>query len=150
VDPGATSEPDATPEPEPKRGGWGAGGRRRGAGRRRASQPGSSASREPRAPTLSARIKQLEQLLVGTHASLAAYTGHDHWAIGDDEAKEVSSAALAIMAHYNIRASQKTMDWLAFCWALGHIYAPRIGMSVALQSADRQPAAPPAGATVPL
>lgn len=80
-------------------------------------------------------------MLVGIHAMLAVRAG-DHWALEDDEAKQVESAIKRVMRHQNMQISQQQIDYLFAAYVVAMVYGTRIATSVmgARQPAEAEPA----------
>jgi len=69
--------------------------------------------------------------------------------IEKDEAKQLATAAGNVMRHYDVRTTQKALDWAALGVCAGTIYGGRlIALSIRQrrERAERAEQAPPAGA----
>lgn len=80
-------------------------------------------------------------MFVGLHAALAIRTGVEELAITPDEGEQFMTRAQAVMRHYSVETTQKTMDWIAFMGCAGMIYAPRAAAiwNAKMQRPSRQP-----------
>lgn len=63
--------------------------------------------------------------------ALANRTGHPEFAISDAEGTEFLGAAQRVLRHYNVAATQRTLDWGAFIFCACAMYLPRLGMAMA-------------------
>lgn len=71
-------------------------------------------------------ISSLEVLLFSTHQMLAAVTKTPEFAIEESEAKQLATAAANVARHYDMGATQKTLDWSNLIQCLALIYGSRI------------------------
>jgi hypothetical protein len=60
-------------------------------------------------------------------------------ALSEDEARELAKAGAAVLAHYNTRATAKTLDWINFIQCAGFIYGSRI-MAVKTRKSEEKAA----------
>lgn len=60
------------------------------------------------------------------HAMLAALTSIKEMELDKDEAKALSSAAANVARHYDVSASQKSLDWANLVMVAGSLYGSRI------------------------
>lgn len=77
-------------------------------------------------------------MFVGVHAALAIRTNTPELAIEPDEGKAFMAAASKVMRHYDVRATQKTLDWIAFAGCCGSIYGTRAFAISARKAAERE------------
>lgn len=71
-------------------------------------------------------LSSLTGMFVGMHVMLAHATGRAEWAINDEEGKLFMDRAQAVMRHYSVQSTQKTLDWIAFGGTAMAIYGPRV------------------------
>lgn len=79
--------------------------------------------------------------LQGSHAILAHFGG-PHWLIDDKDATTYAKAIQNVARHYDVRAAQKTIDWINLCGMIAFIEGTRV-LAGRLQKA--QPKPPPRG-----
>lgn len=91
-------------------------------------------------------MRQLETILVGTHAMVAAQTGQEHWLLTDEEAKGLVTAGLDVLSFYPVHASEKSIAIGMLLYAIGTTYGSRILGTVMLRQAERPTAHPPGAA----
>jgi hypothetical protein len=65
-------------------------------------------------------------LFAGLHVLLADRTGTPELALSPDEATLILARASAVLSHYSVETTQKTLDWISFVGALGTVYVPRV------------------------
>lgn len=92
--------------------------RKRGRGRPRGSRSSKKAS--------PLDINAIEMLLFSTHAMLAGITKVPEIALTQDEAKQIAVATGNVARHYDLRQTQKQMDWAALLVSLGTIYGGKV------------------------
>jgi hypothetical protein len=85
-------------------------------------------------------LNGLEGLLLAVHISLSAITGEEALQLQPEEAHAVAEAASNVSRHYDIRASQKVLDWGALGFVLAGIYGPRAAF---IYQKSRAPKPPP-------
>ena len=78
--------------------------------------------------------------MLSTHMMLAHLTQIAEIQLHPEEARAVAQAASNVMRHYDVRTTQKTMDWGNLLIALGTVYGPRV---VVIAANRRQQAKPP-------
>lgn len=71
-------------------------------------------------------------MFVGVHALLAMRTNTPEIEIAPEEGAEFMKRAQAVMRHYSVETTQKTLDWIAFMGVSASIYAPRV-MAIAVR-----------------
>jgi hypothetical protein len=76
-------------------------------------------------------------MFVGVHAALAMRTNTPELMIEPEEGKAFMTAAQKVMRHYDVRATQKTLDWIAFAGCCGSIYGTRAFAITARKAAER-------------
>lgn len=69
-------------------------------------------------------LSGLDGLLIGFHSLLA--TQVPELALDKAEAVSLRETAEKVARHYNIKTTQKTIDWAAFIGAVGWVYGTRI------------------------
>jgi hypothetical protein len=69
------------------------------------------------------------------HVQLAAATNTPELAIQFEEGDEFLKRAQAVMSHYSVETTQKTIDWLAFVGVAGMMYGTRY---IAINNRNRQ------------
>lgn len=79
-------------------------------------------------------------MFVGLHAALAVRTNTPELMIEPDEGKAFMKSAANVMRHYDVRATQKTLDWIAFIGCAGSIYGTRAFAIAARRAGERQAA----------
>jgi hypothetical protein len=84
-------------------------------------------------------------MFVGLHAVLAMKTGVAELAISDDEGAQFMARVADVQRHYDVRTTQKTMDWIALVGCAAGIYVPR---AVAFMAARNAPAEPESAAVI--
>lgn len=89
--------------------------------KRRGRKPGST--NKAKGSTLD--ISGLEAILLSTHTMLAALTS-PVMKIDSEEAKVLATGVSNVARHYDISATEKTLDWANLFMALGAVYGPRI------------------------
>lgn len=112
--------------------------------KRRGRPPGSGKSGSASGPAKTSEkvkldLSSLTGMFVGVHLMLAHATGRAEWAISPDEGKQFMDRAQAVMRHYSVTSTQKTLDWIAFGGTAIGIYAPRIVAIAANKRNERQP-----------
>lgn len=96
--------------------------------KRRGRKPGSTNAKKS-APL---DINGLEFLLLSTHTMMAAMMKTPELELDKEEAHQLAQASANVARHYDISATEKTIDWIALFMALGTVYGPRmvtIGLS---------------------
>lgn len=83
-------------------------------------------------------LNSLNFTLFYAHSLLAKATKCPELALDDDECKAMSEAAHNVMKHYNIKASQKAIDWGNLLMTAGLIYGGRIHKISARQKEEKQ------------
>lgn len=68
---------------------------------------------------------------------LAAMTKSPAFAITENEAQSMASAANNVARHYDMGATQKQLDWINLVMTLGGVYAPRMMMAKREKKAAR-------------
>jgi hypothetical protein len=71
-------------------------------------------------------LSALTGLMVGMHALIASGTKTPEMNLSEPEAKEFAKAASNYLRHYNVQATQKTVDMIALMSVSVAIYGPRI------------------------
>lgn len=89
--------------------------------KRRGRKPGSRNTKS--APSLD--ISGLEKILLSAHTMLAAVTS-PVMVIDGEEAKLMATGISNVARHYDVSATEKTLDWANLFMALGAVYGPRI------------------------
>src|ERR1041385_2258523 len=122
-DPGATGAIDpasltGTPAGSGDRGGKSRGGWPRGKPRGRNPGTGTGTASPKVATALD--LSAAAGILVGFHAILA--TKAPEWAMEPEEAAAITKAAANVLRHYDIRTTQKALDWGAFAVVVGQSY----------------------------
>jgi len=70
-------------------------------------------------------LSGLTGIFVGAHVQLAQATHTPEIAIEFEEGDEFLKRAQAVMSHYSIETTQKTIDWLAFWGVASMMYGTR-------------------------
>lgn len=82
----------------------------------------------------------MQGVLIGAHHLLAEFTKEDALELAPQEAEALTKAFEKVARHYDIKMTQKALDWSALMMTAGGIYGPRlavIGLKRKLkQSAD--------------
>jgi hypothetical protein len=89
-------------------------------------QPKTSVGASPKSKKAPLTVDGLAFSLSGIHALLAVTLSAPELAWKDDEAKIVAENMVAVSRHYNIEASQKTIDWGNLIVALGTVYGKKV------------------------
>lgn len=92
--------------------------------KRRGRKPGSR-NKETAKPL---DINGVEFILLSSHDMLAAMMKAPAIALDKEEANNLARSISNVARHYDIVATEKTLDWTALFMALGMIYGPRIAM----------------------
>jgi hypothetical protein len=88
-------------------------------------------------------------MFVGVHTALAMRTGNPELMVEPEEAKAFMKAAQNVMRHYDVKTTQKTLDWIAFAGCCGSIYGTRAFAIAARKAGERQSVErPPATAEI--
>lgn len=87
-------------------------------------------------------VEALKDLLLGIHFGIAAIAHAPDFALDAEEAEKLAKASCNVMRHYDVRTTQKAMDWAQLCIAMGVVYGPRI-MMLAARKRERPETAPP-------
>lgn len=138
IDPGdAAAASGAGPEPASR--GRGPGRKFAGSG---ATEGGKAAAGTGKAQkTAPLDLTSLTGLFVGLHIALARAADMPELAIDEASAKGYLLAAQNVLRHYNVAATQKTLDWGAFMAATVGLYGPRIAAGMARRAAGGRPSA---------
>lgn len=72
------------------------------------------------------------------HAILAHFGG-PHWLLDDKDAKTYAAAVQNVARHYDIRAAQKTVDWLNLLGMIAFVEGTRVVAGRAPKPPPRQP-----------
>ncbi len=86
-------------------------------------------------------MSSITGLFVGAHVLLAQAIKTPELAITMDEGGQFMKAAQNVARHYDVRTTQKAMDWIAFCGVGCMIYVPRV-VAIANNRHKPAPAAP--------
>lgn len=70
-------------------------------------------------------LSGLAGIFVGIHVQLAQATQVPEFVIEQEEGDEFLKRAQAMMSHYSVETTQKTIDWLAFIGVGSMIYGTR-------------------------
>lgn len=90
--------------------------------KRRGRKPGSRNSQT--AQTIS--VSGLAEIIVNTHAMLAAFTKSAELFVDMEEAQKLAEATVNVSRHYNVAVAAKTVDWVNFATVAGMIYGTRL------------------------
>lgn len=71
-------------------------------------------------------LNSLNFTLFYAHSTLALATKTPELALTEEEAKNLSTACMNVMQHYNIKASQKAIDWGNLLLTAGLLYGGKI------------------------
>jgi len=82
--------------------------------------------------------------LLAIHLTLAAVAATPELALSQDEARAIAAAASNVSRHYDMRTSQKVMDWGMLGVTVAGVYGPRVAIMVNKRRAAEQ-RQPPAG-----
>lgn len=111
--------------------------------RKRRSDAGKSrGSRANTTKSAPLDLNGLEGLLLAIHTTLSALTGQTALQLSQEEARAIAAAASNVSRHYDMRTSQKVLDWGALGMVLAGIYGPRAAYLLAMrrdQTAARAP-----------
>lgn len=94
--------------------------------KRRGRKPGSTNKSKAGASALD--INGVEQILLSSHAMLAAMMGAPELLLDAKEANAVAVALNNVARHYDLSATQKTLDWINLAMILGGTYGMRAVM----------------------
>ena len=120
AEPGGSGAFELSPEPAARK-------RRK----HRRTRPLGESKPKPAAGTAKAKaevpldLNGLAGMFAGLHVMLAA-KGAPELVITEDESKEFMKRAQAVLRHYSVKTTQKTLDWLMFLGCAGGIYGPRL------------------------
>ena len=115
---------------EPGAVGGGAGGDS-GRGNDTAEQPARRRGRKPGSRNASGKtppldINGVEAILFSAHSILASIVKTPEIALEQVEARQMAEAIANVSRHYDIAATQKTLDWANLIMAAGMIYGTRL------------------------
>lgn len=82
-------------------------------------------------------------MIIAAHAFLATSTDEPAWALTKDEAEALAVSCNHVLRHYDIKMSQKTLDFYALAMCAGGIYGPRLALVAMKNKAKQSPKAPP-------
>lgn len=123
---------------------------KRGRGRPRKSE--SERAKPGRKPKQKAPdgldLSALNALLFSCHTVFSIALKTPELAITEEESERLANATARVAAHYNIAASQKTLDWGNLIIALSVVYGPRIFMAATRKKNDREVVSPDYGVTL--
>lgn len=105
--------------------------------KRRGRKPGSTNAKKS-APL---HIDGVTAILLSSHAMLAGIM-HPHMKIDENEAKTLATGISNVARHYDVGATEKTLDWCNLFMALGMVYGTRIvSINMDLQARKKAKAA---------
>lgn len=104
--------------------------------KRRGRKPGST-NKNKNAPL---DINGLEAILLSSHALLAGIVA-PQLKIDSDEAHQLATGISNVARHYDIGATEKTLDWCNLFMALGVVYGQRI-MAIGMERRSKPKKAP--------
>lgn len=87
-------------------------------------------------------------LIIGIHAMLAKATGYDELNLELPECEALAEAGSNVLRHYNVKTTQKAMDWIMFAVVAGGIYGTRAAAIAKKMRVDAPPITAPS-TTVP-
>lgn len=76
-------------------------------------------------------------MFVGVHVALAIRTQTPELMIEETEARAFMKSAQNVMRHYDVRTSQKALDWIAFVGCVGSMYGTRAFAIAARRAGER-------------
>ena len=91
--------------------------------KRRGRKPGS---RSATGKGAALDINGVEHILFSAHTILAAVSKSPEMALDQSEAHQLAEAIANVSRHYDVAATQKTMDWTNLLMCMGLIYGTRI------------------------
>lgn len=102
-----------------------ASGRETVGGKRKPGRPAGSGKKEERKIETPGKLDldSLNFTLFYAHSLLAKVSNTPEIALDESEAKTLAASAMNVMQHYNIKASQKAIDWGNFVLTAGILYA---------------------------
>jgi len=80
---------------------------------------------------------------------LAAIVKTPELALSEGESEKLAMAAANVARHYDVRASEKVMDWANLAFAMGAIYGPRIAVMKMRKREEKKKEAPVAETVQP-
>ena len=110
--------------------------------KRRGRKPGS-VNKKSNAPL---DVNGLEAILLSAHAMLAGLTQTEAMKIDQEESHQLAVGISNVARHYDVGATEKTLDWCNLFMALGVVYGPRL----MLMRINRKPKPKPEQQPVPV
>lgn len=100
-----------------------------GSGTGRSSRFGSRRGRPPGSGKATGKTAldgvDIRVILISIHGLLAGKFG-EHWALDDDEGKQVELAIKRVMRHQNMEVSQKQVDYIFAAYVMATVYGTRV------------------------
>lgn len=112
--------------------------------KRRGRKPGS---RNANGKTQALDINGVEAILFSAHTILATIVKTPEIALDQIEARQMAEAIGNVSRHYDIAATQKTLDWANLIMAAGMIYGTRLYAIRAKRVANKPASPKPNGST---
>jgi hypothetical protein len=92
-------------------------------------------------------LSSLQGVFIGLHTGIAMMTDTPEWQVTQDETTQFFTAAEKLARHYDIPATQKMLDTIAFIGMAGSIYVPRLAFSAQKRQAARAARTTPPGSS---
>lgn len=115
------------------------GKRRRGRPRKESGQSGANETASRASPSLSG--VDIGDILKSIHALLAAQIG-EHWAIDENETKQLDKAIKRALKHQDMKVTQKQIDYAFLAYVLAQVYGTRIVTTIVVKTAEHKKQAP--------